>query len=89
MRMRSITSETALRGLEPIVPLTPQAAQLAEVYWMALTRDVPFSKYGEDDATVAAAGISHVFAHPSCGISPDAISLHLAYRSMYIEGRLT
>jgi len=57
MRMRSTTSETALRGLEPIVPLTPQAAQLAEVYWMALTRDVPFSKYGEDDATVAAAGI--------------------------------
>ena len=29
---------------------------MAEVYWMALTRDVPFSKYGEDEATVAAAG---------------------------------
>ncbi|CAN0450676.1 unnamed protein product, partial [Laminaria digitata] len=32
------------------------AAQMAEVYWMALTRDVPFSTYGEDEATVAAAG---------------------------------
>ncbi|CAM9093034.1 unnamed protein product [Laminaria digitata] len=31
------------------------AAQMAEMYWMALTRDVPFSQYGEDEATVAAA----------------------------------
>nr|CAF04025.1 vanadium-dependent iodoperoxidase 1 [Laminaria digitata] len=31
------------------------AAQMAEQYWMALTRDVPFSQYGEDEATVAAA----------------------------------
>ncbi|CAM9166878.1 unnamed protein product, partial [Laminaria digitata] len=31
------------------------AAQMAELYWMALTRDVPFSQYGEDEATVAAA----------------------------------
>ncbi|CAN0344122.1 unnamed protein product, partial [Laminaria digitata] len=28
---------------------------MAEQYWMALTRDVPFSQYGEDEATVAAA----------------------------------
>lgn len=35
-----------------------QAAQLAEVYWMALTRDVPFSKYGDHDATITAAGES-------------------------------
>ena len=27
---------------------------------MALTRDVPFSKYGEDEATVAAAGIMYI-----------------------------
>ncbi|CAM9505578.1 unnamed protein product, partial [Laminaria digitata] len=31
------------------------AANMAELYWMALTRDVPFSKYGEDEGTVAAA----------------------------------
>nr|CAQ51446.1 putative vanadium-dependent iodoperoxidase 3 [Laminaria digitata] len=31
------------------------AAQMAELHWMALTRDVPFSQYGEDEATVAAA----------------------------------
>ncbi|CAM9093102.1 unnamed protein product [Laminaria digitata] len=31
------------------------AAQMGELYWMALTRDVPFSQYGEDEATVAAA----------------------------------
>ncbi|CAM9447778.1 unnamed protein product [Laminaria digitata] len=31
------------------------AAQMAELYWMALTRDVPFSQYGEDEATLAAA----------------------------------
>lgn len=30
---------------------------MAEVYWMSLTRDVPFSKYGEDETTIAAAGI--------------------------------
>ena len=34
----------------------PQASQLAEVYWMALARDVPFSQYGVDDITVTAAG---------------------------------
>jgi len=34
----------------------PKAAQLAEVYWMALTRDVPFSKYGVNEETIAAAG---------------------------------
>ena len=33
-----------------------QAAQLAEVYWMSLTRDVPFARYGEHEDTVAAAG---------------------------------
>ncbi|CAM9161286.1 unnamed protein product [Laminaria digitata] len=31
------------------------AANMAELYWMALTRDVPFSKYGENEDTVAAA----------------------------------
>lgn len=39
--------------------LPQQAAQLAEVYWMALTRDVPFSRYGEDEDTIAAAGTAH------------------------------
>lgn len=29
---------------------------MAELYWMALTRDVNFSQYGEDETTVAAAG---------------------------------
>lgn len=33
-----------------------QAAQLAEVYWMALLRDVPFSQYGVNEDTIAAAG---------------------------------
>ncbi|CAN0535221.1 unnamed protein product, partial [Scytosiphon promiscuus] len=40
----------------PLLTCCSQAAQLAEVYWMSLTRDVPFSKYGEHDDTVAAAG---------------------------------
>ena len=42
--------------IERMFSIPPQAAQMAELYWMALTRDVPFSKYGEDEATVAAAG---------------------------------
>lgn len=42
-----------------MVCVQPQAAQLAEVYWMSLVRDVPFSQYGEDNTTVAAAGITH------------------------------
>lgn len=29
---------------------------MAEVYWMALTRDVPFSEYGTDPMTILAAG---------------------------------
>ena len=33
-----------------------QAAQLAEVYWMSLVRDVPFSQYGSHGDTNAAAG---------------------------------
>lgn len=33
-----------------------QASQLAEVYWMSLVRDVPFSQYGSNEVTVAAAG---------------------------------
>ncbi|CAN0466115.1 unnamed protein product, partial [Scytosiphon promiscuus] len=40
---------------KPLLTGCSQAAQLAEVYWMSLTRDVPFSKYGEHDDTVAAA----------------------------------
>ena len=40
----------------PISIRPPQASQLAEVYWMALARDVPFSQYGVDDITVTAAG---------------------------------
>ncbi|CAM9992880.1 unnamed protein product, partial [Ascophyllum nodosum] len=31
------------------------AAQLAEVYWMALARDVPFMQYGTDEITTTAA----------------------------------
>lgn len=33
-----------------------QAAQLAECYWMALARDVPFTDYAAAEVTVAAAG---------------------------------
>lgn len=34
-----------------------QAGHLAECYWMSLARDVPFSEYGENELTIAAAGI--------------------------------
>ena len=36
--------------------MTMQAAQQTEVYWMALTRDVPFSQYGNDGLVQVAAG---------------------------------
>ena len=39
--------------------VTVQAAQQAEVYWMALTRDVPFSQYGKDGLVQVAAGKPH------------------------------
>ena len=29
---------------------------MAETYWMAVTRDVPFSQYGTDELTITAAG---------------------------------
>ena len=48
-------------SIECIFTIPPQAAQMAELYWMALTRDVPFSKYGQDEATVAAAGTPTTF----------------------------
>ena len=35
---------------------TLQAAQQAEVYWMALARDIPFSQYAHNDVTRLAAG---------------------------------
>ena len=47
--------------IERFFTIPPQAAQMAELYWMALTRDVPFSKYGKDEATVAAAGTPTIF----------------------------
>lgn len=33
-----------------------QAAQMTEVYWMALARDVPFTKFATDPLAVATAG---------------------------------
>ena len=42
--------------------VNPQASQMAELYWMALTRDVPFSQYGENSLTVEAAGNKQIFA---------------------------
>ena len=36
---------------------------MAELYWMALTRDVAFSQYGVDEATLAAAGNTHVVTY--------------------------
>ena len=36
--------------------MTMQAAQQTEVYWMALTRDVPFSQYANDGLIQVAAG---------------------------------
>ena len=46
-----------IRFFYPLPPLVDaKAANMAEAYWMSLTRDVPFSKYGEDETTIAAAG---------------------------------
>ena len=56
--------------------VTMQAAQQTEVYWMALTRDVPFSQYGNDGLVQVAAGKSH-----SIGIHPgSSLALHF-YRT--------
>ena len=60
-----------------VVTMPPQAAQMAELYWMALTRDVPFSQYGVDDATVEAAGNTHMFAEWSCRLWQGATSAYV------------
>ena len=62
--MRSLSENV---GTFPVAALFSLlgARSLKEDYWMALTRDVPFSKYGEDEATVAAAGMTHMLAHPN------------------------
>ena len=44
---------------------------------MALTRDVPFSQYGEDEATVEAAGNPNIFAFLSRRLSRDETSLYV------------
>ena len=36
--------------------MTVQAAQQAEVYWMALARDIPFSQFASNDLIRLAAG---------------------------------
>ena len=36
--------------------VSKQAAQMTEVYWMALARDVPFTKFATDPLVRAAAG---------------------------------
>lgn len=49
-----------------------QAVQLAEVYWMSLTRDVPFSKYGEHNDTIIAAGEPIILQHKTAvSLKPD------------------
>lgn len=41
--------------------MNTQAAQQAEVYWMAVVRDVPFSQFDTNKLTKLAAGIkSHL-----------------------------
>lgn len=37
-----------------------QAAQMAEVYWMALARDVPFNQFDRDPLIRAAAGTKSI-----------------------------
>lgn len=54
----------SLEGLDShqtVLPVPPafasawEASEMAEVYWQALTRDVPFSEYGSDPTVAAAA----------------------------------
>jgi hypothetical protein len=54
----------SLEGLDShqtVLPVPPafasawEAGEMAEVYWQALTRDVPFSEYGSDPTVAAAA----------------------------------
>ncbi|CAN0412585.1 unnamed protein product [Ascophyllum nodosum] len=62
-----------LRRFPRYPPSSPElAAQLAEVYWMALARDVPFMQYGTDDITVtAAANLAGMEGFPNL----DAVSI--------------
>lgn len=60
-----------LEGIDPWSLATPpayafasedQAAEAAEVYWMALTRDIPFAQYGREPITQAAIADLNRFA---------------------------
>jgi membrane-associated phospholipid phosphatase len=55
------------------------AAQMIETYWLALTRDVPFSQWGADSSIAAActelSGLGSTFAGPTIGgkVTPQSI----------------
>lgn len=59
-------------NLPLVLCILAQAAQLGEVYWMSLTRDVPFSKYYDHPDTIAAAGKSSVFAKTLTMVGPSS-----------------
>ncbi|CAN0451866.1 unnamed protein product [Ascophyllum nodosum] len=68
---RHIRSATTIPPV-PTLSSPELAAQLAEVYWMALARDVPFMQYGTDDITVtAAANLAGMEGFPNL----DAVSI--------------
>jgi hypothetical protein len=59
-------SQTAIPPV-PTLASPERAAEAMEVYWMALTRDVPFSQYGSDSTAQAAAAelnANHAFKGP-------------------------
>ncbi len=47
-----------------------QAAEMGEVYWQALTRDVPFTDYASDPAIAAASADLNAFSHRLGGGDP-------------------
>lgn len=60
-----------------------QAAQMAEVYWMALTRDIPFGEFATNSLVRAAAGELRCkgfrkWTHVEVGFSETYADIHVS-----------
>ena len=62
----------------PALASAEAAAEMAELYWQALTRDIPFSDYGSNGTIAAAAANLSAFSDfrgpkQGAGVSPDTL----------------
>jgi len=56
------------------------ASEMAEIYWLSLTRDVPFSRYEGDPLVLAAASDINAFSQPLKSGTPGKLTASTVFR---------